>query len=70
MTKKQKKPRHQFVVRIFDDLYKWVVEKAEERKVSKNIVITECIKRSIDYEINARKMKEKYHRKKNKDFEP
>ena len=58
MTRKQKKPRRRFTVRIPENMYNWVEEKAEEREVSQNLIIIECIKRNIDYEINARKRKE------------
>ena len=57
MTKKPKKPRHRLTIRIPEDLYNWVEEKAEEREVSQNIVITECLKRRINSEKKARKTK-------------
>ena len=63
MEKKKKTPRHQFILRLSDDVYKWLEEKAEELEISKNAIIAECIKQRINSEINTRKIKEKYDRK-------
>ena len=57
MTKK-KTPRHRVTIRIPEELYKWVERKAEEREVSQNLVILECIKRNIDCKIIVREAKE------------
>jgi len=53
MTEKRKKPRFQLTARIPEDLCKWVKEKAEEREVSRNVIINECLKRFINSEKKA-----------------
>ena len=49
---------------ISEEVLNWVEDKAEEREVSPDQIVSECIKKSIKREINARQKREEYHKKK------
>ena len=64
MTKPKSK-RIRTTIRVSEEIYKWIDAKAQERDVSRNLIISEAIKRNIKSELNAMKKREDYEKKKN-----